>query len=84
MHTVWFTVEDTDVWAEEFVGGADEKVAIPGLDIDTSVRCVVYGIDEEFSTGVVNPFGDGRDIGEGSDGVGGSGQRDEFRFMGEE
>lgn len=69
LHAVWFSVEDTDVRAEELVGGADKEVAIPGLDIDTTVGGVVDGIDEQFSAGVVNPFSDGWDIGEGADSV---------------
>lgn len=69
MHTVCFSVEDTDMRAEELVRGADEEIAIPGLDIDTTVWGVVDGIDEQFSSGVVNPFSDGWDIGEGSDSV---------------
>ena len=37
--------EHSHVRAEEFVGGADEEIAIEGGDVDEAVRAVVDGVD---------------------------------------
>ena len=64
LHPLRFAVEDSDMRSEEFVTRADQVIAVPGLDIDTSVRCIVDSIDEEFRAGLMGPLCDGGDIGQ--------------------
>ena len=70
--------------SEEFVTRADQVIAVPGLDIDTSVRCIVNSIDEELRADLVCPLCDGGDIGQGADGIGCGGEGDEFCFFRQE
>ena len=72
--------ENSDVGAEEFVGGADEKVAVERGDIDQAVRAVVHGIDVGERSGGVGEADDLFDGIDGADRVRGVADRDQFGF----
>ena len=61
--------EHSHVRAEEFVGGADEKIAIERGDIDEAVRAVVDGIDVSERAGGVGEADDFLDGIDGADRV---------------
>src|SRR5260370_2771818 len=73
-------VERAHVRAEEFVGRADEEIAIERADIDWPVRRVVDGVDEHQRARFVGEFGDLLDRIYGAVGVGSFADGNKFCF----
>ena len=66
-----FAVENAEMRAEELVGGTPQKIAIPGLHIDTLVGRKVNRIDIEQRPYPVYRIGDARDIDQSAGSIGG-------------
>lgn len=75
--------EDAVVGAEELVGGADEEVRAEVFHVDRGVRGVVHAVDVEQRPGVVHEAGYLRERRPGADQVGGSGDGDQARAVGQ-
>src|SRR5260370_11465932 len=73
-------VERAHVRAEEFVGRADQEIAIERADIDWPVGRVVDGIDEPQRAGFVSQYRDFRDGADGANGVGSVADGDKVWF----
>ena len=72
--------ENSHVRSEEFVSGADEKVAIERGHVDQAVRAVVYGVDVGERSGGVRQADDLFDGIDRADRVRSVADRDEFGF----
>ncbi len=70
-------IQDTKVRTEELVGGAAEKVTIPGLHVDALVRGKMNSVHIEQRPDPVHGIGDARDIDQGASRIGSRRHRDQ-------
>jgi hypothetical protein len=77
------TEEEPEVWAEEFVRGAEQDVHAGRGDVDRPVRRVVDRVDPRERAGLVRELGDPSDLRDRPDGVRRPGKRDNARTVGQ-
>ena len=79
-----FPERHAHVRPEELVRRADEDIHVPRGHVDRPVRRVVDGVRPGERAGVVRELHEASHVGSGADGVGGDGEGDDARPLGEE